>query len=58
MPQGLPSSTRKVYEELEKIMNPSKNMQAYRQAVAAAQAPLIPFFRTGSARALPRRALV
>lgn len=53
--QALPSATRALYDELLAVMDTSKNMLAYRAAVAAAQPPLIPFFRAFSLQ--PKRAL-
>lgn len=35
-----------MYDELEKLIDPSKNMQKYREALSQAAPPLIPFLRT------------
>uniref|UniRef100_A0A8D9DTX0 Rap guanine nucleotide exchange factor 4 n=2 Tax=Cacopsylla melanoneura TaxID=428564 RepID=A0A8D9DTX0_9HEMI len=39
----LPSKSKKIYTELEALIDPSKNHRAYRQAVSKLQSPVIPF---------------
>ncbi|RZF45207.1 hypothetical protein LSTR_LSTR011104 [Laodelphax striatellus] len=41
--EKLPSKSRKLFTELEALIDPSKNHRAYRMAVGKLQAPLIPF---------------
>ena len=51
---ALPSATRKVYDEIERVMDPSKNMIRYRDAVLKAKPPMIPFIRTPPLRCVCR----
>ncbi|KAI9202179.1 ras guanine nucleotide exchange factor domain-containing protein [Polychytrium aggregatum] len=39
----LPDKTKKTYQELEKISDPSRNMKNYRDALAASAPPIVPF---------------
>ena len=52
--QGIPSTSRKLMEEMERLLDPSKNMMRYRDAVLKAKPPMIPFFREHWAAAATR----
>jgi hypothetical protein len=36
---------KKIFQDLEKLMDPSKNMKNFRDCLGAASAPTIPFLR-------------
>jgi hypothetical protein len=46
--EALSGTTKKVYVELEKMIDPSKNMKCFRDLLAPATPPIIPFLRTSS----------
>jgi len=39
----LPLATKKIFAELEKLIDPSKNMKNFRDIVASATPPIVPF---------------
>ncbi|KAJ1557563.1 Rap guanine nucleotide exchange factor 6, partial [Cladochytrium tenue] len=41
--EALPEKVRTTHTELEKIIDPSRNMKNYKDALAAAQPPIVPF---------------
>ncbi|KAI8592856.1 ras guanine nucleotide exchange factor domain-containing protein [Geranomyces variabilis] len=41
--EALPDKTKKTYAELEKIQDPSRNMKNYRDLLAVASPPIVPF---------------
>ncbi|KAJ3012441.1 UNVERIFIED_CONTAM: Rap guanine nucleotide exchange factor 2 [Siphonaria sp. JEL0065] len=41
--EGLPEKAKTVYEELEKIIDPSRNMKNYRDLLTKAVPPIVPF---------------
>ncbi|KAJ3284418.1 hypothetical protein HDU79_008232 [Rhizoclosmatium sp. JEL0117] len=41
--EALPDKAKQVYEELEKIIDPSRNMKNYRDLLAKAVPPIVPF---------------
>ncbi|KAI9334710.1 ras guanine nucleotide exchange factor domain-containing protein [Obelidium mucronatum] len=41
--EGLPEKAKTAYEELEKIIDPSRNMKNYRDLLAKAVPPIVPF---------------
>lgn len=43
--EALPNPTKKIFAELEKTIDPSKNMKNFRDMLAAATPPIVPFLR-------------
>ncbi|KAJ3209318.1 hypothetical protein HDU82_001020 [Entophlyctis luteolus] len=41
--QALPEKTKTIYAELEKLIDPSRNMKSYRDLLAKAAPPIVPF---------------
>jgi hypothetical protein len=43
--EGLSDKTKQIWEEVEKISDPSKNMKNFRDKLAMVRPPMVPFLR-------------
>jgi RasGEF domain len=41
--EGISAKTKQIYDEVEKFCDPSRNMKAYRDVLAACHPPILPF---------------